>query len=58
VPYRSTYLTENEDERLVEIGKRYDVGAATMIHLAVKAFLGDPLPRWAEDLLAELVTSA
>ena len=52
----SVYLTRNEYERLREIGERHDAGPATMIHLAVTAFLGDPIPRWCEELLDELVS--
>ena len=52
----SVYLTRNEYERLKEIGDRHNAGPATMIHLAVIAFLGDPLPRWCEKLLGELVS--
>lgn len=50
----STYLSDDEFDRLKHIGERHDAGVSTMIHLAVKAFLGDPLPPWAERVLEEL----
>jgi len=57
LPRPSCYLTPDEYDRLKHIGERYDAGVSTMIHLAVKAFLGDPIPPWAEQLLDELVSA-
>lgn len=51
-------LSANEYDRLLEIGRRHDAGISTMIHLCIASFLGDPLPRWAEEVLRELLEVA
>lgn len=54
MPTRTTHLSESELQRLTYVGQQLGLGVPTLIRLAVKHLLGDPLPEWAQRVVDEL----